>query len=142
VVSVRFALVALMMLVVVGSGACNHVSPVTAPTRSSSSLCPSQAPLDPGPDAQTGATAAAVAAVPERYGSLNTSGFQVTSAAPASPTSGFGAIAFTLCGATVGQRTWVVELSFPAELPSQDLSAGQLFLCRFPNGWAVWYQYH
>jgi hypothetical protein len=26
--------------------------------------------------------------------------------------------------------------------PSVDLSAGQLFLSRFPDGWRVWFQYH
>jgi len=107
------------------------------------SRCPTETPLDPGPDAKVSATAAAVAAVPQRYPPrIDTTGFQVTDAYPADPSSGFGAIAYGLCGTAVGQRTWVVELSFPKMAPSVNLSAGQLFLSRFADGWKVWFQYH
>ena len=34
------------------------------------------------------------------------------------------------------------KLSFPKMLPSANLSAGQLFLSRFQDGWKVWFQYH
>jgi hypothetical protein len=107
------------------------------------SHCPSQTPLDPGADAKTAATAAARAAVPQRYPPhIDIAGFRVTDAYAADPASGYGAIAYGLCGQVVGQRTWVVELSFPKMAPSVDLSAGQLFLSRFPDGWKVWFQYH
>jgi hypothetical protein len=107
------------------------------------SNCPTATVLDPGPDARTAATAAAVAAVPQRYRPhIDTTGFQVTNAYPADPSAGFGAIAYGLCGAAIGQRTWVVELSFPKMAPSVSLSEGQLFLSRFTDGWKVWFQYH
>ena len=55
----------------------------------------------------------------------------------------FGAIPGGMCGATVGARTWVVELHFPAyDKTSADLAQGQLFLSRFKDGWKVWFQYH
>ena len=108
-----------------------------------SGICPKEAPLDPGPDARGAATAAAVTAVPQRYGRpIDTTGFQVARVYPADLASGYGPVAYGLCGSEVGQRTWVVELSFPKMLPSADLSAGQLFLSRFQNGWKVWFQYH
>ena len=107
------------------------------------SHCPSQTPLDPGADAKSAATAAAQAAVPQRYPPhIDITGFRVTDAYAADPASGYGSIAYGLCGQVVGQRTWVVELSFPKMAPSVDLSAGQLFLSRFPDGWRVWFQYH
>ena len=107
------------------------------------SHCPSETPLDPGAGARDAAVAAAEAAVPQRYPPhIDIAGFAVTDAYPADPSSGYGSIAYGLCGATVGQRTWVVELSFPRMAPSVDLSAGQLFLSRFPDGWKVWFQYH
>jgi hypothetical protein len=117
-------------------------SPVTGP-RTPDSHCPSETPLDPGAGAKDAAVAAAEAAVPQRYPThIDIAGFRVTDAYPADPSSGYGSIAYGLCGATVGQRTWVVELSFPRMAPSVDLSAGQLFLSRFPAGWKVWFQYH
>jgi hypothetical protein len=117
-------------------------SPVTGP-RTPDRHCPSETPLDPGAGAKDAAIAAAQAAVPQRYPPhIDIGGFQVTDAYPADPSSGYGSIAYGLCGATVGQRTWVVELSFPRMAPSVDLSAGQLFLSRFPDGWKVWFQYH
>jgi len=107
------------------------------------SHCPSETPLDPGAGAKDAAVAAAEAAVRQRYPPhIDIGGFRVTDAYPADPSSGYGSIAYGLCGATVGQRTWVVELSFPRMAPSVDLSAGQLFLSRFPDGWKVWFQYH
>ncbi len=107
------------------------------------SHCPSETPLDPGVGARDAAIAAAEAAVPQRYPPhIDVAGFRVTDAYAADPSSGYGTIAYGLCGAIVGQRTWVVELSFPRMAPSVDLSAGQLFLSRFPDGWKVWFQYH
>ncbi len=118
--------------------------PSAAPgPRTRDSHCPSETPLDPGAGARDAAIAAAEAAVPQRYPPhIDVAGFRVTDAYAADPSSGYGTIAYGLCGAIVGQRTWVVELSFPRMAPSVDLSAGQLFLSRFPDGWKVWFQYH
>ncbi|MFN2591806.1 MAG: hypothetical protein ABR532_03110 [Candidatus Dormibacteria bacterium] len=105
--------------------------------------CPTETVLDPGAGARNAAVAAAQAAVPQRYPPhIDITGFRVTDAYPADASSGYGAIAYGLCGAAVGQRTWVVELSFPKMAPSVDLSAGQLFVSRCPDGWKVWFQYH
>jgi hypothetical protein len=107
------------------------------------SHCPSETPLDPGGDAKAAATAAATAAVPQRYPPhIDIAGFRVTDAYAADPAAGYGAIAYGLCGDVVGRRTWVVELSFPKMAPSVNLSAGQLFVSRFADGWKVWFQYH
>ena len=118
--------------------------PSAAPgPRTPDSHCPGETPLDPGAGARDAAIAAAEAAVPQRYPPhIDVAGFRVADAYPADPSSGYGTIAYGLCGAIVGQRTWVVELSFPKMAPSVDLSAGQLFLSRFPDGWKVWFQYH
>jgi hypothetical protein len=122
------------------------VSPTVRPTvrqGSPDSRCPSETPLDPGPDANAAATAAATEAVPQRYPPhIDVTGFRVTDAYAADPSWSYGAIAYGLCGDVVGHRTWVVELSFPKMAPSVNLSAGQLFVSRFPEGWKVWFQYH
>jgi hypothetical protein len=149
----RFAGLSLLPLVVLLAAACARGGPPTASGSGSTAAagpvsgrsggpCPAETPLDPGPHARAGATAAALASVPARYATLDTAGFAVSKVYPARPGSGYGSIAYTLCGPAVGQRTWVVELTFPKELPSADLSSGQLFLARFPAGWQVWYQYH
>ena len=135
-----------LVVVVVALAACGGSRSAGAgPSRPApmvSSPCPAQTPLAPGPYAPPSSVSAAVAAVPQRYGQIDTTGFQVDKAYQADPSNGFGAIAFGLCGEVIGSRTWVVELSFPRMLPSADLSAGQLFLSRFPDGWKVWFQYH
>jgi hypothetical protein len=125
-----------------GSGSGSSSGSASGPA-TPDSHCPSQTPLDPGADAKAAATAAAVAAVPQRYPPhTDIAGFRVTDVYAADPASGYGSIAYGLCGQAVGRRTWVVELSFPKMAPSVDLSAGQLFLSRFPDGWKVWFQYH
>jgi len=135
-----------LLLLVVALAACGGSrsagSGTSQPAPKVSSPCPSQTPLMPGPDAPTSSVSAAVAAVAQHYSHIDTTGFQVHKAYQADPSNGFGAIAFGLCGEVIGSRTWVVELSFPKMLPSADLSAGQLFLSRFPDGWKVWFQYH
>ena len=89
--------------------------------------------------------AAASKAVPSLYPGRDHARYTVTAAYPAASNagSGFGAIPAGMCGATVGARTWVVELHFPAfDKTSADLAQGQLFLSRFKDGWKVWFQYH
>lgn len=78
------------------------------------------------------------------YSNINTAGYQITGVYEASPGPGpgFGALPFGMCGQAVGSRTWIAELYFPAELPSADLSHGQLFLTRFASGWEIWFRYH
>ena len=82
-----------------------------------------------------------MAVVPQRYSNLHFRSFVVTRVYPAGPT-GFGGIAYAMCGNVVGSRTWIVELVFPEELPSASASQGQLFVSRYADGWRVWFQYH
>ncbi len=106
--------------------------------------CPNPPPLTFDPDAGVNAVAAARAALPTLYRNIETAGYQVRAAGPATATSvaGYGAIAGTLCGQLARSRTYVVELYFPAMEPSASLSQGQLFASRLGVGWQVWYQYH
>jgi hypothetical protein len=104
--------------------------------------CPSEMPLEPGFGASTGVHESVAANVPSIYANLDTTGYVIARVYPAAPTAGLGAIPFGLCGTLVGSRTWVAELYFPRELPSADLSQGQLFLSRFASGWRPWMRYH
>lgn len=129
--------------------ACATRSPAASPSggpATTAGLCPTQAPQDPGPDPSSGATLAAKAAVARHYPppAYNTTGFQVSAAYQASVTgTAYAQIPFGMCGAVVGQDTWVVELTFPAMAQQgTDLSHGQLFLARFSGRWKVWFQYH
>lgn len=112
-------------------------SPVTA-----LSECPAEAPLEPGPNAEAMALAAATSSAPKIYWNVKQPDLlRVVRTYPADPLSGAGAAVYTMCGAAVGSRTWVVELSFPGQ-PSGDPSAtGQLYVSRFADGWKVWYRY-
>jgi len=115
--------------------------PAPNPVASPFNRCPSPAPLSFGQNATADAIATVRAAVPQIYTNINTAGYRITSAAPAGG-SGYGAIPAGMCGALVGARTYVVQLSFPAMAPSASLSQGQLFVSRFGQGWQVWYRYH
>jgi hypothetical protein len=87
------------------------------------------------------ARAAAVAAIPQRYGAdLAAKGFTVTKVYPAAGGQGFGIVADSICGKTLGDNSYVVELGFASD--SASLGNGQLFLANFPGGWQVWFQYH
>lgn len=136
-------------LLILALAACTTRSPAAVASRqppATASLCPAQAPQDPGPDPAAGATLAAKAAIAQRYPApaYNTAGFQVSAAYPASVTgTGYAPIPFGMCGPVLGRDTWVVELTFPMMAKQgPDLSHGQLFLARFSGGWKVWFQYH
>lgn len=106
--------------------------------------CPTATPLDPGPDAASAVRVTVATNLLSVYNNINTAGYQITRVYEASPGPGpgFGALPFGMCGQAVGSRTWIAELYFPAELPSADLSHGQLFLTRFASGWEIWFRYH
>jgi hypothetical protein len=88
------------------------------------------------------AVVAAIAAVPRLYGSTASHGFQVTSVYLASTQHGYGVAADGMCGKTLGDRSYVVELHFPNSDGSASIGNGQLFLAQFSTGWQVWYRYH
>ena len=106
----------------------------------SSPECPKEAPLEPGRRARDRAIAAvreSTRTVPEEWRT-----YEIRSAYPATRDERFGIVVFGMCGAVVGSRTWVVEMSFPKLEPSASLSQGQAFVSRFRSGWRVWYRYH
>jgi hypothetical protein len=104
--------------------------------------CPGEVPLSTGPGDKAAAEATAVDAVPRLYASKRLEGWRVARVYLAQRDSGVGQIAYGMCGDVIGQRTWVVEMTFPAELPSASMSQGQFFVSRFSDGWRVWFQYH
>ena len=102
--------------------------------------CPPIESLPPGSDAAADARAAAVAAIPQRYGAdVGKQGFTVTKVYPAAGGAGFGTVADAICGKALGDNSYVVELSFASD--SASVGNGQLFLANFPGGWQVWFQY-
>jgi hypothetical protein len=125
------------------------VGPAVNPVTSPFNRCPNPAPLPFDAQAAQNALATARAAVPRVYTNVDTAGYQITASGPASAhpqgqtNPGYYMLPYGMCGPTVGARTYVVELYFPA-MASQgtDVSHGQLFLSRFPQGWQAWYRYH
>lgn len=116
--------------------------PTTLPKNASG--CPTIDSLPPGPDAQAHATAAALAAIPGRYGAAGANAV-VTKVYPAASGQGFGVVADAMCGKTLGDNSYVVELGFgdSANATSASIGSGQLFVANFPGvGWQVWFQYH
>lgn len=118
-------------------------APPTALPKNASG-CPTIDSLPPGPDAQAHATAAALAAIPGRYGAPGAN-VVVTKVYPAASGQGFGIVADGICGKTLGDNSYVVELGFggSANASSASMGSGQLFVANFPGaGWQVWFQYH
>ena len=123
--------------------------PAADPVASAFNHCPNPAPLVFDANASANALATARAAVALVYTNIDTTGYQINSSGPASPSPqgqanpGYYILPYGMCGSTVGSRTYVVELYFPAMASrGTDLSHGQLFLSRFPQGWQAWYRYH
>jgi hypothetical protein len=109
--------------------------------------CPTVLPLVPGADAAAQAKAAAEKVVPTIYPPEPTKDFTVTAVYPASSSlgggKGIGMIAYSTCGRTIGDRTWVVEVHFPHDLMnSASTGNGQLFVSEFASGWKVWFRNH
>ena len=98
----------------------------------------------PGTATQEAAVvAAAIAAIPGIYGTTPaTRGFQVTKVYPASVQQGYGIAADGMCGKSLGDQTYVVEIQFPNSNGSSSIGNGQLFIAQFADGWQVWYRYH
>jgi hypothetical protein len=116
-------------------------APPTALPKNASG-CPTVDSLPPGADAEENARAAALAAAPDRYGTAKVA---VTKVYPAASGEGFGIVADAICGKTLGDHSYVVELGFgdAATANSASMGSGQLFVADFPGaGWQVWFQYH
>ena len=118
-------------------------SPPTALPKNSAG-CPTVDSLPPGPNAEEQAIAAALAAAPGRYGDAGAKA-AVTKVYPAASGQGFGVVADAICGKTLGDNSYVVELGFgdSANATSASMGSGQLFVADFSGaGWQVWFQYH
>lgn len=102
--------------------------------------CPTIAALPPGADAVAHAEAAAIAAIPQRYGDALAKNYVVKAVYPASTGKGYGIVADAICGKALGDVSYVVELGFGGD--SASVGAGQLFVANFGGGWQVWFQYH
>lgn len=116
--------------------------PIALPKNSAG--CPTVDSLAPGPNAEEQATAAAVLAAPGRYGAQGGKAV-VTNVYPAASGQGFGVVADAICGKTLGDNSYVVELGFgdSVNATSASMGSGQLFVANFPGvGWQVWFQYH
>lgn len=103
--------------------------------------CPREVPQETQPNDREEAIRAARSEIPRIYDNVDITDYEMTAAYRAEPTKGFGAIAFSLCGADIGDKTWVVELRFPKER-SASTGQGQMFLAKFEGGWRVWTRYH
>lgn len=127
---------------------CGGPSKTTAPSPTPSSTyapeapeCPREEPLAPGADAQKKAVDAVKLSL-QTGQDVDQRTFEITSSYPATGKGAFAGVAYNLCGPSVGEKTWVVEIRFPKLEPSASLSQGQAFVARFPSGWRVWYRYH
>jgi len=123
--------------------ACRKEATEAAPRPSlswTSPSCPAEPPLEPGPDAREKAIEAVRRSL--EAGKQVERDYQIEKAYAATEGGGFTAVAFHMCGPTVGKSTWVIELRFPRLEPSASLSQGQAFVSRFRSGWKVWYRYH
>jgi len=113
-----------------------------SPLPTNSAGCPTVESIPSGADAAIQAEAAAVAAVPKRYGADAVTKAHVTSVYAASTGKGYGIVADGMCGKTLGDNSYVVEFSFDGT-DSASMGSGQLFVADFANaGWQVWFQYH
>jgi hypothetical protein len=119
------------------------VQAAPTPIPKNSAGCPTIGSVAPGPDAVEQAKAAALAGAVNRYGAAGKTAV-VTKVYPAAIKQGFGIVADAICGTTLGDNSYVVELGFGgASTPnSASMGSGQLFVADFPGGWQVWFQYH
>jgi hypothetical protein len=114
--------------------------------------------LRPGPDAAANAAAAAGVYVTTKVGTspgYDVAGYQITSDGPAVPVIArntpnyrqrfkVSMLAYSWCGTTIGKRTYVVHVIFPAMLAARDgaaVSIMDVFVSRLSSGWEVWDNY-
>lgn len=144
----RARIVTIGVLVVAVAASCGggkNEARETVPPRTSSpspsglTSCPTEHPLEPGPDrkAKRQAIAAARPVVPKLFGG-DTRGFVVEGASPARRSDGVPSI--NICGKELGDKTWVVYVTFPREFGA-SVGDGQLYVARFDSGWKVWNTY-
>lgn len=111
-----------------------------APAADAATMCPAS-PQDLPANAVAGATDAALQAAPGMYPGVNTSGMYVTGATRSSAGAHGQEIA-SACGAAAQQRTVVVDLAFPAMLPSASKSQGTLYVSQEGGHYHAWEAAH
>jgi hypothetical protein len=126
-----------------GARSPSQVGPAQSPVASSLNRCPVPVPLPFDPRAKANAEATARRALPLVSKGIVTTGFEITGSNPAasSAAGARGGLVGNTCGQRTQKRTYVVELEFPAMLPSAALSQVTLFVSRFAVGWQVWAEY-
>ncbi|HWF41186.1 MAG TPA: hypothetical protein VN683_03775 [Acidothermaceae bacterium] len=76
------------------------------------------------------------------YGSSSSNGtVQITAIYRAVDRTGFGIVADSICGKTLGDDSYVVELHIPNAVNSASIGSGQVFVAQFATGWRVWFRY-
>jgi hypothetical protein len=116
----------------------------SSPTTDNFGNCPTETPIPFGPNARSEAIAAARRAEPVVY--LDPVAYKGSAElhkryAITGDSRADRGIAKSLCGGSVGSRTWIVEFGFP-DIHAASAGEGQLFLSRFQAGWKAWYAYH
>jgi hypothetical protein len=72
------------------------------------------------------------------YRGLNTAGALIEAADRRAFAGARGQEVVAQCGRLVAERTVVVQLLFPKELPRASLSQGTVFASRFDDGFQLW----
>ena len=124
-------------------------SPASTPLPTATSGCPivSASGLAGDINGTAGQEAAAFDAVAASaqtlYGSSSSNGtVEITAVYPAADRTGFGIVADSICGKTLGDDSYVVELHIPNAVGSASIGSGQVFVAQFATGWRVWFRYH
>ena len=99
--------------------------------------CPA-AVLGLPPDGVIGAARRALAEAARDYPGLRTAGAEVMAADRAGFAGVRGSEVGRQCGASVHDRTVVVQMLFPRMLPSASLSEAVVAVSRFASGYRVW----
>ena len=77
------------------------------------------------------------------YGAESSNGIvEVTAIYRAVDRTGYGIVADSICGKTLGDDSYVVELHIPNAAGSASIGSGQVFVAQFATGWQVWFRYH
>jgi hypothetical protein len=93
-------------------------------------------------DAPAPAIVAALTEASGAYGEIDTERARVNVAARATSAGARGRMVRRMCGRRVARRTVVVDLFFPAMLPSASLSQGTVFVSRVADGYHIWFVAH
>ena len=136
------AILTTTLTTVAAAAPANTAAPTsTATDTAANTTCPTR-PQPLPPNAVAGAANEALRAAPGLYTGIDTTGEYVTSSALGTAAGVRGEQIANECGTTVENRSVVVELLFPAMLPSASLSEGTVFVSRIDGRYQVWQVAH